>query len=481
MNRFSAFLLLSLLIMLAGCGQRDSRKVIILSTGRMAGNAYPQEAKQIAPLQHYPYLSGYIKKVRREAENNGDIVLLIDSGDSLGGSFAAYATDSMNMVHLMNALRYDAVFLGNLDADVSPQAIKALAMPVICPFVTRDGKPALTDALPTVRIEKAGLKIDLFANFYGTSNAEDHPQRFPMWFGTVNRPVMTVRDYQPWKNTQAPDLTLLNWMKFESGPTPDPAELQMIQSLGADAILAHKIYSQQEHAIWQQQTYPKWPVPVSQNILRRNRGFTLSRLELKRQGDGWTAVQPPELIQLTANTSEADPEVVESLSTFGSDILQADQKVGNLPSDISRKQILDAYLQILRSQTEADVIVSSINSIRDHLESGPLKASRLFDVLPWTNDLEMFNIDRDAFRKLSALPELRILRREQLPAQIKVVSSKFFARLIARELELDPMTFRPLGTGGEFDLLTRYLRSEGVETLTQPPSAEGWIFEGQEP
>ncbi len=469
------------MVLLPGCRQPDSGKVIILTTGRMAGNAYPRELQRIAPLQHYAYLAGYVKKVRAEAEANGDTVLLIDSGDSLSGSFAAFATGSMNMVELLNTLKYDAIFLGNLDADIPAPVLKALAMPVLCPFVTVDGEPVLPDALPATRLQKKGISISLIANFYGTASAENQPQRFPMWFGTVNRPVVTVRNYQTWLSGPAPDLTLLNWMKFESGTKPEPDEAKLIESVGADAILAHNIYSQQGHAIWQQQTYPQWPVPVSQNILRRNRGFTLSRLELKREGTGWIAARPPELIQLTANTSEADPEITERLSAFAPEIVEADQKLGNLETDISREAFLDAYLYILRSRAEADVIVSSINSIRDQLEAGPLNTSRLYNVLPWTNALETFTINREDYGKLAAIPELRVLRRSELPDQVRVVSSRFFVRLIARELGLDPQSVRPLGTDGEFESLSRHLQSEGLQALTQPPSAEGWIIEEQEP
>lgn len=469
------------MILLPGCRQPDSGKVIILSTGRMAGNAYPQEVKRNAPLQHYPYLAGYLKKVRAEAAADGDTVLLIDCGDSLSGSFAAYATGSMNMVELMNALQYDAIFLGNLDADVPSSALQALKIPVLCPFVTGEGQAALPQAPPAFRLEKDGIKIHLIANFYGTASAEQQPQRFPMWFGSVNLPVSTVRDYRPWQDNTPADLTLLNWMKFESGDVPAADEVKLIESVGADAILAHNIYSHQGHAVWQQQTYPQWPVPVSQNILRRNRGFTLSRLELTREGEQWIAVRPPELIQLTANTSEADPEIINRLSAFAPEIIKADEKLGNIESDISRQAFLDAYLYILRDHTDADVIVSSINSIRDHLEAGPLNASRLFNVLPWTNALETFTINREEYQKLAAIPELRILRRKELPERVQVVSSKFFSRLMARELGLDPQSIRSLGTGGEFDTLARHLKDRGLGILTVPTPAGDWVIEEPTP
>jgi len=442
----------------------------------MAGNAYPKDLQHIAPLQHYPYLSGYVQQVRAEAAEKGGQVLLIDSGDSLTGSFASHVTGSENMVLLFNQLGYDALFLGNLDAGIDADLLQKLDMPVLGPFLNREGAPALPEAPPVQMVEKDNRTYRLAANFYGTIPVSRHPQRFPMWFGSENRPVQAVRDYQPWIGDESVAFTLLNWMKFESDARPAPEESALIRTVQADAITAHKVYSPGGRETWEEKTYPEWPVPLAQNILRLNRGFTVVRMDLERRGDQWKAIRPPRLIQLTANTAPPDPGIIDALAPLSSAISIADEELGLLETSLDQARFLDAYLAILQTYTpEADAIVSSINSVRDTLEAGPLKASRLFNALPWTNDLELLTLSPEQFQQVLSIPELSLLHRQDLPDEITLATSRFFARLILRELELDPQTAQPMGTPGEFDALVSFLKKNGIQSLQTPEREEGWI------
>src|SRR5690606_10747143 len=101
------------------------------------------------------------------AEDEGAQVLLIDSGDSFLGSFASYATQAQNVVTLFNELEYDAVFLGNLDANLDEKMLDALKAPVVIPFVNKDGEPALKKASVGLKLRKGKHEVVLLPNFYG--------------------------------------------------------------------------------------------------------------------------------------------------------------------------------------------------------------------------------------------------------------------------------------------------------------------------
>lgn len=124
------------LAVLAGCSPSGDEvaDVTILHSGRMRGNVYPLSLQSIAPLQHYPYLSGYVRQVREEAALNGTKVFLIDLGDSLDGSFAAHVTQSENMVTFFNQTGYDAIVLSNLDHAVQPETLARLKAKVLDPL-----------------------------------------------------------------------------------------------------------------------------------------------------------------------------------------------------------------------------------------------------------------------------------------------------------------------------------------------------------
>lgn len=392
------------LCLFQSCQKNQSPDVTILISGRMNGNVYPLELHEISPLQHYPYLSGYVKQVRAEAESQGTQVLLFDSGDSLGGSFAAHATQSENMATFFNHLKYDALFLGNLDANLSGSQLKKIESPVLTPFMNRDQVAIPNGMKPVHYLQKEGMKIMLAANFYGTIPSSEYPQRFPLWFGKYNQPVLPIRDYQKWlKPDLAADLHLRHWMKFTGEPQPSAGETDLLDSIHADIVMAHKVYQGKARTTWQHRNYSKWPVPVVENILRVNKGFSLARIDLKKTPTGWFATSAPRLVQMTANTAPADETLLAELSPLANRIKQADQQLGQIGVELSKAELLAGYMNTLTRIEGTNAIVCSLNSIRDTIEPGPLSASRLFNAIPWTTDLEILTMTREQFAKVEDL------------------------------------------------------------------------------
>ncbi len=478
---FTAIFVVAAGVLLTGCGgpSEETADVIVLQTGRLRGNVYPPSLQQIAPLQHYPYLAGYVSKVRDEAARSGAQVLLIDLGDSLGGSFASHATDYGNMVAFFNELKYDAIMLGNLDNNVMPGTLAELKAVVLNPFANPQGEPATEGTVFASRFDLDGQPVEVFANFYGDTPRSQYPDRFPTWFGNTPAGVMPLRDYQPAADAlgeRDPDtLTALAWMKFESPKNPPTAFLESLTTLGVDVILAHRIYSGRERDVWAQETFYDWTPPVSENILRNNGGFTIARVDLKRDGSAWRVLKQ-ELVPMTANTAERDAAIIDRVTKFTAQIEEADTFIADLEEGVGEENILISYLTALSQIEGTEIAVYSRNSVRANWPSGRLTASRVFNSLPWTTAVVQMDLDPDQLRELGDIGGVVFLRKDGLDTEgtVTVTTSRFFASVLAERLGLPADSIRDAEGKTEFDYFIGYLAASAKPLTFAVPA--GWEF-----
>jgi len=462
---------------LAGCSKpaAETPEVIILHSGRLRGNVYPLSLQSIAPLQHYQYLAGYIRKVREEARSTGAHVLLVDLGDSLDGSFASHVTGSENMITFFNDAGYDAVVLSNLDNAIPPDSLSRLKARVLNPFANAAGQPATDGTVFGARLETGDLPVFLLANFYGEVDAHTYPDRFPTQFGSTAAAVSPVRDYQKVLDALGPrspgSLTLLSWMKFESPKNPPEDFLRNLRGLNIDAVLAHRIYGGKERDVWTSRGFLDWKPPVSVNILRNNGGFALARLDLKRDGKSWRVLKH-ELLPMTANTAPADKRITDAIAQFAGPISRADTKLGDLAENVSEESILTIYLGALAAVPGTDAAVYSRQSIRSDWPAGELRASQVFNSLPWTTPVVQLSLDADQLARAVKDLNLAVISRGENPGGVRTVTtSRYFGRLIAAKLGLPADALREAPYPTEFDYFTAYLKSH-PDALSNSPAAE---------
>ncbi|GAB4240610.1 MAG: hypothetical protein OHK005_02900 [Candidatus Methylacidiphilales bacterium] len=465
---------------MVACGPgAPEEELIILHTGRLGGNVYPlaDQRQPGTPLQHYPYLAGYIKAVRAEANQRGIPVLLLDSGDSLVGSFASHVTGSRNVATLFNELGYDLLVLGNLDAELDPAILNELKMPVLNPFANSVGRPAMEGTEFWTRINKGKTAVNVFANFYGDVNVEQFPTRFPMWFGRETGPVVPIRDYAPLAEAaqaKGPGaLNVFHWMKFEGGVEAPQTYLEGLKALGMDLIVAHRIYSRSKRDVWGQGDFSAWSIPVSENILRRNQGFTVARADLEKRNGQWR-VTGHQLKQMTANTAPADPAILETMAAFGPQVAAANRTVGELSRPMTAEDVLKAYMVALSETAEATTVVSSPESIRTELDAGPLVASSLFDALPWTSPVVRLTLDDGQAAKLRGSEDLTRLERRGAESPVTVLTSRYFGEVLRRELGLRPDQIEVLALGSEYEIFLAFATRIGDLSVLQIP--EGWDY-----
>ena len=467
--------ILALSLLCSGCSSKKKDEVIVLHTGRLVGNVYPLNL-QANVLQHYQYLAGYVKEVRAKAAQTGAQVILVDSGDSFTGSFASQVTGSQNVATLFNELGYDAIFLGNLDADLPADLLKSINAPVLCPFMNDKGEPALPGTQFGITLTKGKYKINLLANFYGDTSMQEHPQRFPMWFGSNTEVVAPYRDYEALAkqlNTLEPgSLNLFHWMKFDLGAEPPNAYLAKLSRWKINGILAHRIYKSSQKDIWGQSDFSRWSVPVSENILRANRGFTVARMDFEKTAAGWK-VSGAKLVELTKNTAPADEAVIKKIERFGEKIKTADGSVGEVGSAVSEEQVLKSYMAALSELPGVDTVVYSPESIRAELPRGKLTASTLFAALPWTTNLFQLELNAEQSQRMTKVAGLARLEKNPTGSR-KVVTSRFFAELLRRELGLDPSLVKMVGLGSEYEFFLTFAKKN--PDLAAVKFSNGWNY-----
>ena len=476
--RITAPVILAILA-LASCSKpaKPRPDVILLHSGRLRGNVYPASLQNISPLQYYPYLAGYIRQVREEAQAEGARVFVVDLGDSLGGSFAAHVTGSQNMTAFFNAAGYDAIMLSNLDASVPWTAIQDLHCKVLSPFQGPEGSSPLPPA--GARLENGDSTLFLLANFYGDTDPASQPARFPTSFGPFKDGVHPVRDYSGVLQSLGPktekSLTVFGWMKFEPTDKPPEGLLETLRKWGVDAILAHRIYGNKEREAWQANGFVDWKPPVSLNILRNNGGFALARLDLARSGTGWEVLRH-ELVPMTANNTRADETVVTAVEKFSGAIQAADSALCDLPGPVTTGRILEIYLGALTTVPGTGAVAYSEDSIRSEWRAGTLHASQVFNSLPWNTGLVQIKLSQ---AQLQALADSKILHVATLAGSdgpVFLTTSKFFSQLIAKQPQMEGIEMADLPDSSEFDFFLTYLKSKpSAVTSGLPP---GWSMPG---
>jgi len=466
-------------IALTACSKPATPKpdVIILHSGRIRGNVYPVGLQDISPLQYYPYLAGYIRKVREEAKTSGAEVFVVDLGDSLGGSFAAHVTGSQNMTAFFNAAGYDAIMLSNLDASVPETAIQALQCRVLSPFHSPAGSPPMPPA--GVRLNKRDTTLFLLSNFYGNTDPSSQPGRFPTGFGKVNEGVSPVRDYSGVLKSLGPkpenSLTVFGWMKFEPTDNPPESLLSNLRQWGVDAVLAHRIYGSREREAWPANGFVDWNPPVSLNILRNNGGFALARLDLARAGSGWKVLRH-ELVPMTANNTPADEKAVAAIDKFTDAIRAADSPLCDLADPVGADRILEIYMTALTTVSGTGAVACSEESIRSDWRAGTLRASQVFNSLPWSTGLVQMNLSPGQLRSLADTKIFRVAKRTAEEGPVLLTTSRFLGQLIAKQPQMQGVEIVELPGTSEFDLFWGYLKANPRAVVSG--LAPGWSILG---
>lgn len=458
--------------------------IIVLQTGRLRGNVVPEGVKGSRSPQYYRFIAGYVKQVREKAALTNTPVLLLDLGDSLTGSFSASVTESENVVTFFNALKYDAIMLGNLDSDVTSDVVKKLSMPVLCPFASPDGQPILAGTKFATSLKKGPWNVQLLANFYGDTPSSENSPAFPVFFGGSSV-VKPFRGYpaliKAMGKSDDNTLRIFEWLKFEydlSGKDGSPEFFSDLKDWSVDLVAAHRVYSRSQTDTWIATSKNSWKPPVSLNTLRSNRGFALARADLKRSHGKWVMLRQ-QVLPMVSNTVPEDRAIAEALKPLAGKINKANRQIAYSEEGLNESGVLSRCLAALATVPGTTLAMYSPSSVRASWPQREIYLGDIYNSIPWARNqksIVQFELTPEQLEKIRSWKEYAFLATQNAPSgQPWVVTTSFFSAVeVGRKLGLDADKFREVVDVPEYLFLTGHLQKTTDPGAAVGSTPQGW-------
>ena len=186
-----------------------------------------------------------------------------------------------------------------------------------------------------------------------------------------------------------------------------------------------------------------------------------------------------QLIPMTANSAPADHAVVEAVARYAALISGADTKLAELPESVPPESILKIYMTALAAEPGTRAVLYSLQSIRTSWLAGELRASQVFNSLPWTTPVVQLTLTPEQIKQVSQDLNLAVLQNDGLDAEsLTVTTSEFFGRLIATKLGIAPESLRVTAQKSEFDYFVEYLKAN-PGAAGGATSSPGWSWSGK--
>jgi len=183
--------ILSLLIIISfssiALSKELPQKIYLFYTNDLRGGIEEQKATYMNP--NFPPIlgggaaaQGILKKYRAKAQQDGDMVLLLDAGNIFSGSnLIGSESKGQAVIDYMNMVGYDAMTLGNDDFSAGEEAVTNIAkkanFPVLATNLFNKKTKNHPEAIKSYSIiEKGGLKIGLFGIVSKSAEQADEPE-----------------------------------------------------------------------------------------------------------------------------------------------------------------------------------------------------------------------------------------------------------------------------------------------------------------
>jgi hypothetical protein len=383
--------LASCAMMLSGCGrQSEPASLILLQTGCLRGNIYPVSLNYAAPRQSYQYISAYVRSVREEAAKSGAEVILFDSGNSLGGSFASEVLNSENVATFFNKVGYDAIILGNQDIQLPLNSLNEVRVPMLNPFrLERAGHPPPA-RIDSIVLKKGRLEVRLFAVF-----CPDQSSGWPLTPASLPRGVQPAGLPVIAQTGQASHVlnvcVALNGDFFRR-----PDLVKLLAHSGVDVLSGEAPGTRYEADIPQDPSRPE--MILSQNFCSERGEDYVARIDLHQTLKGWRADQQ-QLVRMSGEVVHADKGLVEDLLPFSQRLARSNRLVVTLKQPLDQNAIRDLIGRALdKIEPGAAWILPKGDG---KWEAGPLYLSDIFDAVPWNDEVVVLNGWRPDFSELS--------------------------------------------------------------------------------
>jgi hypothetical protein len=382
--------LLGCAMILSGCGRRsESARLIILQTGYLRGNIYPVSLSHAAARQSYQYIGAYVRSVREEAAKTGAEVVLFDSGNSLGGSFASKILDSENVATFFNKVSYDAVILGNQDIRLPVKSLSGVRVPMLNPFRLEGSAYPPTVRNDSIVLKKGRLEVRLFAVF-----CPDQSSTWPLTAASI--PPGVAAGGLPVLDQTGHALNVCVALNADFFLRPDLVNI--LAQTGADVLSGEAAGARHDVNLPADPAHPD--VVLSQNFFSERGEDYVARIDLRQTVRGWRADRQ-QLVRMCGEVVHADKVVVEELLPLSQRLARLNRVVVTLNRPMDQSAIRELVGRALDKIEPGAGWILPKGDQSAIWDAGPLHLSDIFDVIPWDDDLVVLAGLRPPFSELS--------------------------------------------------------------------------------
>lgn len=317
------------------------------------------------------YLAGAVDRLRA-----GRPTLLLAAGDMIQGNNWANLFQGKSSIELMNAMRFDAMVVGNHEFDYGQQVLQQRAKEARFPLLGANvrGLPLLK---PYVIKDVQGVRVAIIGVVTADTHTSTHPRnvaglKFSPPDAAVARCLKKLRG-------QADLVVVLSHI----GYAEDRALAQKVP--GIDVIIGGHSHTKLEA-----------PVVVNHTIIgtawEHAKALGVLDLDLK---DGKIVKYEGHLEEIKPSRGGADQEVQQIVRKYSQEVdTRLDQIVGEAEVDLDGEQtrlketnLGDLVADVMRAATGADAALINGGSIRASIHRGPIKAKEVYAALPFDNYL----------------------------------------------------------------------------------------------
>jgi 5'-nucleotidase / UDP-sugar diphosphatase len=324
-----------------------------------------------APLGGIAYLAGAVDRARGKQPS-----LLLSAGDMIQGNPWANLFKGKSTIDMMNAMRFDAMVVGNHEFDFGPKVLKARMAQARFPILGANVK-GLAALKPYVIKNLPGVRIAIIGVVTPETPVSTHPRNVAGL--TFSTPESAVRKYLPELKRRADIIIVLSHCGYQ-----------------ADRDLAAKVPGIDVIVGGHSHTKISQPEVVGRTIIvqawEHAKGLGILNLRLK---DGKVIGSDVTLQEISPASGAPNCQVQEIVARY------ARQVDGLLQRTIGETQVAldgqyvrtretnlgDFVAEVMRRTAGAEVALINGGSIRTSIPQGKITVKDIYAVLPFDNYL----------------------------------------------------------------------------------------------
>jgi 2',3'-cyclic-nucleotide 2'-phosphodiesterase (5'-nucleotidase family) len=365
----------------------------------------------------------YINNVRELSDKNSRDNLLVDAGDFFQGHPVGTITQGRAVIKYFNMVGYDLSVVGNHEFDLGEEVLietyKLAQFPILSCNIIRKGTNELVEYVkPYIILEKMGVKIGII----GVTTTDTDKMSFPDNIKNVEfLPAKeSLERYIKIVRNEGVDLLFVvghMGLPYSREPVyisryidaPDPSQKR---NWGYDAQeLAHEVegidvfFSGHIHKGFAE----PWEDPLTHTLVFQGYayGSNIGHVTLKIDKEtktlsGYEVPAIKEGVMVTLFDDEFIPDeqiadtilVMQKIAEAGMDKIVGEAainitKIGTGSQNMIGNMVCEAMLDY----TGADFSFMNLGGIRDELLAGPISYRDVFKVMPFDNQVVMFEVD----------------------------------------------------------------------------------------